>query len=213
MVFFPHFVSSRTALSTVQFPSWSLKKCNIAERFEQFESKFRHLNANLSIYKWSFTPRDAMCSITEVMQAPLTPVTCSSEQVLSTLLLLPKSTILNLLQSSTNSSSAVLCQIHYFPEYCTSQFWVHLPNLEKSWENERGESNITCFRAHGVTQKLQYATKTTQSLKNCLYWIEEKPQIILEQARGFDYTAFTRLHEYWCPDLWFFVKQKPTSLL
>lgn len=35
---------------------------------------------------------------------------------------------------------------------------------------------------------------------------KKKTQIILEQARGSDYTAFTGLHEFWCPDLQFFIK-------
>lgn len=90
---------------------------------------------------------------------------------------------------------------------------MHLPNPEKRWENRRGEAASLVSEDMVSNKNLQHATKTTESLKHCLYWTEEKPQIILELARVFDYTAFTRLHEYWCPDLRFFIKKAHKLIL
>lgn len=83
---------------------------------------------------------------------------------------------------------------------------------QKELGEQKGEA-ASLVSQHMVSHKnLQHDTKTTESLKHCLYWTEKKTLIILEQARRFEYTAFTRLHEYWCPDLWLFVKN-PTRLL
>lgn len=98
--------------------------------------------------------------------------------------------------------------MHYFPEYCTSQLGVHLPNPEKRWQNRTGEEAVSLVSEDMVSKKnLWYATKTTESLKHFLYRTEETPQIILELDRVFYYTAFTRLHDFWCPDLRFFIKK------